>query len=61
VVSETTYELTAKDIPWLMEAIEDFREEGHNKTADMLDEDCRKYFLRNNIARHKLHPSANAF
>lgn len=37
-----TNELTAKDIPWLMEAIEDFREEGHNKTADMLDEELQK-------------------
>ena len=36
------YELTAKDISWLMEAIEDFREEGHNKTADMLDEELQK-------------------
>lgn len=37
-----TNELTAKDIPWLMEAIEDFKEEGHNETADMLDEELQK-------------------
>ncbi len=37
-----TYELTAKDITWLMEAIEDFREEGHNETANMLDEELQK-------------------
>ena len=36
-----------------MEAIEDFREEGHNGTA----RNCRKYFLRNNITIHKLIPS----
>jgi hypothetical protein len=42
MVSEMTYELTSKDIPWLMEAIEDFREEGHNGTADMLDEELQK-------------------
>lgn len=42
MVSELTEELTAKDIPWLMETIKDFREEGHDKVADMLDEELQK-------------------
>jgi len=46
VVSELTEELTAKDIPWLMEAIEDCREEGHNKTADMLAEELQGILSR---------------
>lgn len=37
-----TYELTVKDIPWLTEAIEDFREDGRHETADMLDEELQK-------------------
>jgi hypothetical protein len=40
------YELTAKDISWLMEAIEDFREDGHNETANMLDEKLQKILFK---------------
>jgi len=35
-------ELSAKDIPWLMETIEECREEGHDKVADMLDQELQK-------------------
>ena len=37
MISELTEELTAKDIPWLMETVEDCGEEGRNKVADLLE------------------------
>jgi hypothetical protein len=46
VISELTEELTAKDIPWLMETIEECREEGHNKVADMLGEELQGILYR---------------
>lgn len=46
MVSELTEELTAKDIPWLMEAMENCRDEGHNETAGMLAEELQGILSR---------------